>query len=338
MINVKISMSSHGENLDFINFYSSGTLPKVNFYINNEIEKADFWFVFEDLKYEQESCFVPKDNIFYLNNETSFKKDYFFENHMVKFLDQFNKTFGCYSNNNINHVNTLPFLPWMIHGNHGDIIFEKSDMNFETLKNLSRLEKSVDLSVICSNKSHTENHQLRLEFVKTLKNYFGDKLAWHGNGINPINQKSDIIFKSKYHIVLENDMRYNLVSEKLYDSFLGLSFPIYYGAPNIHEYFVEDSLIAIDINDINSSIKKIQEAIKNNLYENNYEKILHSRDKVLNELNLHNRLISIVENYSNQNHINSEKVTLYSSNYFWKKHTSIKKKIKKELKRKFRLN
>ena len=52
------------------------------------------WLIFEDLRNETETCDVPENKIFYLNNETSFRKDYFFESHMVKFLNQFSKGFG----------------------------------------------------------------------------------------------------------------------------------------------------------------------------------------------------------------------------------------------------
>ena len=79
-----------------------------------------------------------------------------------------------------------------------------------------------------------------------------------------------LISNSKYHIVLENDSKYNLISEKLYDSYLGLSFPIYYGAPNINNYFDKNSLETIDINDIAGSINTIENAIENNLYEKNF--------------------------------------------------------------------
>ena len=68
---------------------------------------------------------------------------------------------------------------------------------------------------------------------KYFKKHFKDRLNWYGNGVNEINNKFEVISNSKYHIVLENDSKYNLISEKLYDSYLGLSFPIYYGAPNV---------------------------------------------------------------------------------------------------------
>jgi len=338
MIDVKISMASNGKNLTLKNFYSKNENSNINYHINSQISKADMWLVFEDLKHETETCDVPENKIFYLNNETSFRKDYFFEDHMVKFLNQFSKGFGCYANQNINYVNTYPFLPWMIHANHGDEIFSESDLNFDYFSNLNNLEKPIDLSVICSNKSHTENHSIRLEFVKILKRHFGDKLHWYGNGINTIEKKSDIIFKSKYHIAIENDSRNNLVSEKLYDSFLGLSFPIYYGAPNINHIFDKNSLISIDINDIKSSIKSIENAIESNLYEENFNHLLNSKNKVLSDFNIFYRLNKLVEENISKKSSSFERKIIHSSNYFWKKNVSRRKKIKRVIKRKLRIN
>ena len=338
MIDVKISMASNGKNLTFKNFYSKFENPEITYHINSEISKADIWLVFEDLKNETETCNVPENNIFYLNNETSFRKDYFFENHMAMFLQQFSKGFGCYANRNKNYVSTPPFLPWMIHANHGDEIFEDSNLNYDYFSKLKNFEKSIDLSVICSNKSNTENHSLRLEFVKILKKHFGDKLYWYGNGINTIEKKSDIIFQSKYHIAIENDSRNNLVSEKLYDSFLGLSFPIYYGAPNINQFFDKDSVISIDINDISNSIKLIENVIEHNLYEKNFKHLLESKEKVLNDFNIVNRLNNLVYENISKESISSNISTLHSSNYYWRKSASNKKKIKKIIKMKMRIN
>tara|TARA_B100001094_G_C17903898_1_gene657841 strand:- start:105 stop:785 length:681 start_codon:yes stop_codon:yes gene_type:complete len=226
----------------------------------------------------------------------------------------------------------------MIHANHGDEMFEDSNLNFDYFSKLNELEKTIDLSVICSSKSHTENHSLRLEFVKILKDHFGERLHWYGNGINTIEKKSDIIFKSKYHIAIENDSRNNLVTEKLYDSFLGLSFPIYYGATNIGELFDKDSFISIDINDVSNSIKTIEDVLKSDMYTENFNQLLDSKNKVLTEFNIHSRLNKLVEENISTNPSTSEEITLHNSHWYWKKTTSNKKKIKRILMRRMRLH
>ena len=338
MIDIKITLPSHGKNLSLENFYTNNLSDNFNFYINSDIKKADFWIVFEDLKNDVEYCEVPKENVIYLNNETSFKKDYFFEIHMIEFLNQFNYSYGCYPTLKKNHINTIPFLPWMIHANHGDTIFKKTELNYDFFSNLQKTEKKIELSVICSSKSHTENHKLRVEFLNILKNHFKDNLQWFGNGINEIENKFEVISNSKHHIVLENDSKYNLVSEKLYDSYLGLSFPIYYGAPNINDYFDINSLTMININDINGSISTIENVIKNNFYDKNLNLLNLEKEKVLNEYNMYNRICEIIKNKL-QEPISDDVINkLHSSGYFWKKVTSQRKKIKRTLQRKMRLD
>ena len=68
-----------------------------------------------------------------------------------------------------------------------------------------------------------------------------------------------------------------VISEKLFDSYLGLSFPFYSGAPNVNDYFPSNSLRKIDINNLDKSIEIIEECIENNLYENNSNEILYSK-------------------------------------------------------------
>ena len=161
MIDIKFSLPGHGSNLSFKNFYSKNQNQKINYHINSEIAKADGWIVLENLKQETETCIVPKNNIIYLNNETSYKKNHYFDIHMIDFLNQFSKGFGCYATKHENYVSSTPtFSPWMIHANHGDDVFEDSNLNFDYFSKLNEIEKTIDLSVICSSKSHTENHSL----------------------------------------------------------------------------------------------------------------------------------------------------------------------------------
>ena len=77
---------------------------------------------------------------------------------------------------------------------------------------------------------------MRYEFTKNVKDYFGSNIDWFGSGINTIEDKWVGFEEYKYHIVIENGQN-NLISEKLFDSYLGLSYPIYYGAPNVGDYF-----------------------------------------------------------------------------------------------------
>jgi hypothetical protein len=181
----------------------------------------------------------------------------------------------------------------MINANHGQSVFSAHARDRLFFEQLTSLPKTKDLSVFCSNQTWTEDHKLRLKFVRGLKAHFGDKLDWFGNGIQPLEQKWDGIATYKYHIALENQSRNNVITEKLYDSFLGLAYPIYYGAPNAGEYFDSKSFSTIDIVDIKGSIKIIEKILESDLYEQRLNEVIASKNLVLSKYNLFERIADI---------------------------------------------
>jgi hypothetical protein len=196
----------------------------------------------------------------------------------------------------------------MINANHGGSIFEKHDRDYDYFHNLNKLPKTKLMSVFCSTQTWTEGHRLRLKFVKALKRHFGNRLDWFGNGLNEIERKWDGIAPYKYHIVLENQSRNHVITEKLYDSYLGLAYPIYYGASNASDYFNPSAFSTIDICDLNGSIEKIENIINKNIYEESIPLLLNSKDLVLNEYNMFKRISNIcLEKLEEQSSISSEK-------------------------------
>ena len=340
MIDVKVSIPGEDNNVSFDNFIDpkNKILEKVKFYINSDVPEADFWFVFEDLYKKKEECLINKNNIVYLNTETSYPNSYFLNKHLQEYLDQFKFKYGCYETFSDNYTNTIPFLPWMINYNSDSTIFSKSGKSVEELRNINEFKKSKKISIICSNKQITDSHIMRYEFSKKLKDYFGSELDWYGNGENSIKHKWEGIKDYKYHIVIENGQKNNLISEKLFDSYLGLSFPIYFGAPNVEKYFSKKSLATIDLNNFKDSLKTIENVINNNTYKNNIKYICESRDHVLGKYNFLNRLTNIIEYIGyEKNKSLKENIELLSVNEFWNKNVSLKRKIKHNISRKLRL-
>ena len=341
MINVKISLPGKDSNISFKNFIDpkNKIFENIDFHINNDVPEADFWFVFEDLYKNKEKCFVNKKNIIYLNTETSYTNSYFLNKHLQKYLNQFELKYGCFETFSNNYTNTIPFLPWMINYNINSSIFSKQGKNVQELRKFINIEKSKEISIICSNKKITDNHKMRYEFAKNLKSYFGSQLDWYGVGENPIDNKWEAIKDYKYHIVIENGQKNNLISEKLFDSYLGLSFPIYFGAPNAVRYFSKNSLATIDLNNFKDSVKTIENVINNNTYKNNIENLYESRDFVLGKYNFLNRLANIIEYIGyEKNESLKENIELLSVNEFWKRNVSLKRKIKHRISRKLRLS
>ena len=83
-------------------------------------------------------------------------------------------------------------------------------------------------------------------------------------------------------------------------SFLGFSFPIYHGCPNIHDYFSKDSLSVIDINNIEEAVQILQDIIEGNVYDNSMQAIDISRNQVLNQYNIFNLMSELATNNSSK--------------------------------------
>jgi hypothetical protein len=148
-------------------------------------------------------------------------------------------------------------------------------------------EKSKVISIISSNKVITPGHRQRLKFALKVKKVFKDKVDLYGRGLVPMNYKWQALASYMYTIVVENSRYNDYFTEKLVDSFLAYTFPLYYGAPNINKYFDEESYITIDINKPKESLSIIERLIENKEhYFSHIQSLIEQRNKVLNKYNL----------------------------------------------------
>ena len=169
----------------------------------------------------------------------------------------------------------------------GSIDFVSS---YKELKNKVE-NKTKQISVITSLKGFTKGHKDRIKFVKKLKNYFGDKLDVFGKGINDFEDKWDTLKDYKYHIVIENSSFDDYWTEKLADCYLAECFPFYYGCKNINDYFHRDSYELIDIDNFEQSVKIMENAMSNNLYQHRVKSIRNAKKQVMENYNIFPMLI-----------------------------------------------
>lgn len=343
MIKIKISIGWHknikgtppyGNDLSLFNFTNSkeNIFNNKKYYINSDVENPDYWFVLENTRFNsQENTLIAKDKLYFLNSETRYEPSYFLKPSKESFLKQFDKVYSPNFINLENVTNAPPFLMWRLRGDPFDDFHKESDIEF--FRNLST-EKEALLSVYCTTKEITEIQKVRLDFVKKLKSLLGDDLHWYGAD-NKTKNKIEGITKYKYHLVLENQISHNFISEKLYDSFLGNAYPIYSGAPNASDYFEKNSFLNINLNDFNGSIQQILDCINNNNYEKNIVGLNKSKLITLDKFNLIKRIDTIVENSISLMSSPPSIKTIYPKVYFEDKTRfarilfSINKRIKK---------
>ena len=277
----------------------------VQFFVNTPIDNPDVWMVFEE-GIEGDKANIDIRNIFYLNAEICYPIGRFDDERGQRFLAQFSRLFTMHDILDSRKVHVRPFTGWQVNGNHGYSSFSQNGRDKNYFLNLRSVEKSFDLSVICSNKAFTPEHYLRLKFVSKLKEDLGDRLHWFGNGINKIDDKWPGIAPYRYHLVIENRFGYDIISEKLYDSFLGLSMPIYYGAPNVHHYYSEDAVQLINIYDYKRAKRQIIDLIESDMAERNYSYLMQAKNRAADRDNWTTRMADIGKNYALANESREE--------------------------------
>lgn len=300
MLDVKISSRGSGRNLNLSQFLGNevNEWKGCRFWVNSPVERADVWIVMEDLDDDDIECEVPRDSVIFVSAETSWGPG-FFDVHPenVQFLDQFAWIYSCHDIYRKNVTASLPFLPWMVNANHGPSISAPHERNIDFFRNLWEVEKSEELSVICSMQAATQGHRQRLRFVSALKEHFGEQLHWFGNGVNQIDEKWRGLAPYRFTVAIENHVADNVVTEKLWDPLLTWTVPLYVGAPNVSHYVPPAAMRLLSLQDLNGSIAVIEELIGGDAYSDFVPHLAEARDQLLGPLHLYTRLARIARQH-----------------------------------------
>ena len=135
--------------------------------------------------------------------------------------------------------------------------------------------KEFNISTVVGNKMQAPGHIIRQKLwhkqdkIKTAKKFyassFGSPFESFGNPILE-SDKKECMFESQFHIAIENSAIKNYFSEKILDCFISKTIPIYWGCPNIGDFFNSKGIISF--NDINDCVEKC-----NNITENIYKEM-----------------------------------------------------------------
>ena len=185
-----------------------------------------------------------------------------------------------------------PAIPWFI------------NKTYDELKNEKIPEKKFELSCITSLKRDFIGHRSRLNFINDLKQDIKfDLIATYDYYLRENKQrdikeiKSKLLNKGftkvvknkwealapyKYSLIVENYSGPNYWSEKLADSFLAWTMPIYYGCTNIESYFPIHSLVKIDIND-SLAPQKIKDITQSDIWKKYRKYVEEARSRILDK-------------------------------------------------------
>jgi hypothetical protein len=164
-------------------------------------------------------------------------------------------------------------------------------------------EKIFQISFLVGGKNITVGHKLRHELYdhqKLIINPIDFYVSSHMPRRNQFNNKyvdnRYDLFHSQFHVAIENSRQNNYFTEKVMDCFKTKTIPIYYGCPNIAEYFDVDGMIIVEskeeIIEACNSINEDTYHSKLPHVENNY-KLCENYDNLSKRME--NKINSIVE-------------------------------------------
>lgn len=214
-----------------------------------------------------------------------------------------------------NALRTQPGSPWF---------YEKS---YDQLVQEPPPAKTRLLSAIGTDKQERHTlHKLRFDFlieiVKELEDidllYSRAELAekfsaLYGRKAKYVPGKAAMIDDYKYHLAIGNQEGPHILTERIFDAFLGYAVPISFGCTNLAEYFPEDSYLEIDIRKPAAAIAKIRNIISDPTdYEKRLPAVIEARRRVMEEYNLIAMIAKIVERHNPANFSLKKSDKIYS--------------------------
>ncbi len=258
-----------------------GIIGDYKFEINNDCNECDYWIIWGDLPplINQLTVKCNPQNIYFITDEVHENKLFH-----PNFLNQFSHVLS--PRNDINKsklIHTHELNTWLMGRTYDEIISEKE------------IIKSKKISMVSSDLTDLVGHKKRFAFANKLIGHFKDRLDVFGRGFNFIENKYDALAPYKYSIAIENNVHNGYFTEKLTECFLSDTMPIYYGCPNLNEYFDTESMLIIDIDDYKKSIDEIERLLEEDPYESKLELIKKQKRKYLSSYHIFPAIVELLE-------------------------------------------
>ena len=156
--------------------------------------------------------------------------------------------------------------------------------------------KALSCSIISSGKTDLVGHKLRHEVIAWLRlqDYNVDVL---GRGYKPFQNKQDGLLPYTYSVIIENVQEPDYFTEKLLDCLICGTIPIYWGAPNISQYFnAKGMVICNDLAELQRAIEVLLEGNAGSKPKVDPTIIEHNRNVALAYSNLPKRIAHTILN------------------------------------------
>jgi hypothetical protein len=182
-------------------------------------------------------------------------------------------------------------LPWRV---GIDLEFGKLRVNLDRDSILLTEAPQEDiLSVVTSEKANTRIQIMRLKLLDYLMKKMPDMEVFGRNFIT-VNDKAEILRRSRFHLALENCMENMFWTEKLSDPILMQNVTFYSGRNNWQNDFLGgNAIIEISLRDFRDTYQVIRRGLDSIDYKGTRDALMENKARVMSKLNFHH----VVENF-----------------------------------------
>jgi hypothetical protein len=176
------------------------------------------------------------------------------------------------------------------------------------IKDYNFPEKKFQISHLTGYKLYAKGHHLRHKIhykqdsIKTPKDFYVSRESFGLENFNNnkiLGDKKEPLFDSQFHICIENSQQKNCFTEKIIDCFQTKTIPIYWGCPNIGDWFNINGIYFV--NDFNEIIS-ICNSLNEKSYYDKIEFINENYELSKKYVNIVDRLEIVIKKILNEKH------------------------------------
>lgn len=159
-------------------------------------------------------------------------------------------------------------------------------------------EKTRHMSIVASPKRNAPGHRLRHSIIRWARERDVELTAF-GKSYVPLENKREGHAPFRFSVVIENSRSSHYFTEKLIDSFVCLSLPIYWGTPDVGQYFDTGGMIVCESAE---EIKKAISGVDRQAYEDKKPALARNRSAALNYVDPKRLVFAALLNHPQMNH------------------------------------
>lgn len=220
---------------------------------------------------------------------------------MAEKHDAFDKVFSHFlPKQDDRYIRSNPAIPWHVNFTYNELV------------NMPMVKKSRQISWIVGNVKDLPGHIKRWRFLQALRQEPSFEIDLFGKAVRFIEFKNEGLLPYRYSLAVENTYTQDYWTEKIADCLLTWTVPIYYGCPNLEDYFPPKAFIRIDIEKPAHAMAHIREVLANDDWDDRLQALSEARDLILHKYQFFPHLCAMIKKYADaQPHIRQVTIPAY---------------------------